>query len=388
MTTNNSINAFPITPYLVGPSGTSGYDTVQSALDATTTGETIRFATGGITENLTINKRLDLTGCNASPLTNFPDLDGNHSITVDVAVSIRNMRLTGTGTLFSSSVAGTNDIVFEDCYFEITNGEVVNIPNWVGNVYFINCTTIGTNNGFGVINGPVIIDNCDMGDSTGFPLTAGAMTIGDSIIKCPVTTDNIANRWVNTEFQQSVTLTDNSQTVAFSCYFNTVITPAIVYNTTGNSFIIDSTVSCASSPAISGAGAGTLTLGNVFFAINETIAGTVTVDRAGLFRNNSMKSELIDLDSLGAELRVREGADCNMGQGTFAAGTFTIAHAGIEAASRIFLSVASSSGTARGTPVVSAINAGVDFTINSVDAAGSTETNDTSTINWLVINPS
>jgi hypothetical protein len=88
----------------------------------------------------------------------------------------------------------------------------------------------------------------------------------------------------------------------------------------------------------------------------------------------------LDIASAGNGLRIKEGANARMGvSGAMVAGTITIANTSVTASTRVFLSHAVAGG-ALGA-LSRTINAGVSFTINS------SSNTDTSTVNWLLIEP-
>jgi hypothetical protein len=79
-------------------------------------------------------------------------------------------------------------------------------------------------------------------------------------------------------------------------------------------------------------------------------------------------------------LNLKDGSNKRMGQATLTAGTVTVSNTSVTANTRIFLSHAITSGTL-GHLHISARSAGVSFTITSSSGT------DTSTVNWLLIEP-
>lgn len=79
-------------------------------------------------------------------------------------------------------------------------------------------------------------------------------------------------------------------------------------------------------------------------------------------------------------LSLKDGSNKRMGQAVLVAGTLLVANTTITANTRVFLSHANTSGTL-GILYVSARVAGTSFTIASSSAT------DTSTVNWLLIEP-
>lgn len=87
------------------------------------------------------------------------------------------------------------------------------------------------------------------------------------------------------------------------------------------------------------------------------------------------------LKKVGGGFRVSEGANAKMGQATLGAGTATVATTAVSASSRIFLTCAVVGGT-QGILSVGTITASTSFVINSSNGA------DTSTVNWIIFDPS
>ena len=79
-------------------------------------------------------------------------------------------------------------------------------------------------------------------------------------------------------------------------------------------------------------------------------------------------------------LSLKDGANKRMGQAVLVAGMVAVSNTTVTANTRIFLSHANTSGTL-GHLYISARSAGVSFTITS------SSNTDTSTVNWLLIEP-
>jgi hypothetical protein len=79
-------------------------------------------------------------------------------------------------------------------------------------------------------------------------------------------------------------------------------------------------------------------------------------------------------------LSLKDGSNKRMGQAVLVGGTVAVSNTSVTASTRIFLSHANTSGTL-GHLYISARSAGVSFTITSSSGT------DTSTVNWLLIEP-
>lgn len=92
--------------------------------------------------------------------------------------------------------------------------------------------------------------------------------------------------------------------------------------------------------------------------------------------HNNHNSGLVGWDAIS----LKDGSNKRMGQATLVAGEAVVSNTSVTADTRIFLSHASSGGTL-GHLHISARSAGVSFTITSSSGT------DTSTVNWLLIEP-
>lgn len=88
-----------------------------------------------------------------------------------------------------------------------------------------------------------------------------------------------------------------------------------------------------------------------------------------------------DLGRVGwTALSLKDGTNKRMGQATLVGGTVVVSNTAVTASTRIFLSHANTSGTL-GHLYISARTAATSFTITSSSGT------DTSTVNWLLIEP-
>ena len=111
----------------------------------------------------------------------------------------------------------------------------------------------------------------------------------------------------------------------------------------------------------------------VFFANRKagTLTESLTINKSGQ----------VIVQQAGAGLSIKTGSNCKMGTSVLVAGTVTVSTTAVTASSIIFLTHGVAGGTL-GTLSVGTITAGTSFVINSSNAA------DTSTVNWLIMEPS
>lgn len=97
----------------------------------------------------------------------------------------------------------------------------------------------------------------------------------------------------------------------------------------------------------------------------------------------------LELSTAGKGLKIKEGSNARMGVATLAAGTVTVSNTSITASTRVFLTrVDQNSSTALGHLEVGTVTAGTSFVINAQksDLSG-LETNDTSIVSWMLVEP-
>ena len=129
--------------------------------------------------------------------------------------------------------------------------------------------------------------------------------------------------------------------------------------------------------------AGTVN-GNLSVTGNATVTGTLGVTGyttlAGAQTNSDFASlGNISISSVGSGLKVKEGSNARMGTAVLVAGTVTVSNTTVSASTRVQLTRSTTGGTVGHLSYT--INAGVSFTINSSSAT------DTSTVNWLLVEP-
>jgi hypothetical protein len=89
----------------------------------------------------------------------------------------------------------------------------------------------------------------------------------------------------------------------------------------------------------------------------------------------------LEIVGAGHGLSIAEGSNARMGIATLSTGTVTVNNSTITANTRVFLTINAPGGTV-GSPYISARSAGTSFTISSTSIA------DTSSVAWLLIEPS
>src|SRR5208337_3914925 len=174
-------NAYPITPYVVGPVGAAGYQTIQSAINAANVagGGIVYIQPGTYTENLTFFDKIQLNGTQAYENSLSTVIIGTHIAPLTGAIAIANVELQNAGDIFASIAAGSSTISIINSTFNITtSGWIWNLPNWTGNGFNINNS--------GAAN--LFFNNCQIGAGTVNTLTTNATQARFDLtfVVCPV----------------------------------------------------------------------------------------------------------------------------------------------------------------------------------------------------------
>jgi len=297
LTVTPGVNAYPITPYVVGPVGQAGYQTIQAGINAAHAagGGQVWIQEGTYTENLTLYTGIQLS----SPSEQSVTIIGTHTPPAAGTLNIDRMTFQSATDIFFSAAAGTTSIILEDCTVNATNGYSFNLANFTASASLA-CFNIGpggTNDGF--INNTggmsVAIYAAGVGNGIGNSMIiSGSTLFGPGItIGCPVhlvTGASVVS--TNNQYFHTFTFSNNSTASFYNDSFTTGATPAITQSSTGIISLSAVTINSSNSPAISGAGAGTVTLTDVNFTNNTTISASLTLSQ-GLIRGGNFPTQLV-----------------------------------------------------------------------------------------------
>jgi len=393
---------YPITPYVVGPTGQAGYQTIQSALDAANTagGGVIFIQPGTYTENLTLYGNTEIVG---TPGNSDSGTSGNTTVIIGLHIppstesfTFINVRLESATHIFSSLNAGSSSLILENCFIDITNGFLFNLPNWTGTFVTYNIGDGSTNNGMvnNIGGATCFFISATHGAGNGQTmLTSGPVIFQEIDLNCPwnaQTGTTIACDYVI--FTQMITCSNNSTGSFNFCRFTTGVSSSLTMSSTAAVQITNSTITSSNNPAISGSGAGTLTLGDIVFTNSSSIAGTVTLAWAPTktgeltVTGNINCTADLNLTSSATKITLNGGAATDfIGQATLVNGVSTILNTNIATTDRIYLTrSAKNASTAYGTPTAT-ITAATNFVITSEKADTTTETNDQSTYDYFIV---
>ncbi len=281
LTINPRPNAFPITPYVVGPVGAAGYQTIQSGINAANAGGggMVWIQPGTYTENLTLFSGIQLSG----PSEQNVLIIGTHIPPSSGTLNINRLGFQSATNIFSSVAAGTTAIIMEDCLVNVTNGYTFNLPNWVspGSVACFNIGPFGTNDGFFFNTGGAgfFVFSAGIGNGTLNSLTTSGLTLlAETDANCPFNfVTGAAVTLDSCQFTAGLTFSNNSTGALSSCRISSGSTAALTMSSSASVSLVNSTVNSSNNPAIAGSGAGTLTYEDLVFLNNASFAGTLTL---------------------------------------------------------------------------------------------------------------
>jgi len=382
-------NRFPITPYVVGPSGQAGYQTIQAAIDdATASGvssNVIWVQPGSYTENLNITSSITFMS-----IDGVAELTGVHTPPSSGAVTFDGFLLISATDILNSNAAGTTVFNVNNCFVVITNGYIFNLPNWTGEILMDNCGEASTEDG--VINNAtggstIKLINVEMGaGSKTMELNgdaAGFLRFDTCNVNCPVNMTGSGEVLFQNGVRFGKTVTIGGALEGFSletCWHDTngdpLNTAALVYNSTGNFILTDGAINTTNDPAIDGTGTGTLTLAGIDFSNSSTISSSLTL-AAGTSYSGTYKGDYTDHAVLLGQGTTEDIIASNVGSN----GQLLIGATGGDPA---FASLTSTGGTVTFTPGVNSLNLEASGSVAIMfDADSGSATPAANTINLL-----
>jgi hypothetical protein len=281
------LNDYPITPFVVGPVGKAGYQTIQSAIDvaapiaaATGAAQAIYIQPGTYTENLVIQSGIVLVGTGGFGFPNITDIVGTHTPPLSGGCLFKDVHLTNSTDIFSSSAVGTAAIILDECFIDCNN-YTFNLPNWNGNFFAIACQnegggTDGWVNNSGGSNANFFNSQVGFGNVNAAQFSGG-VNFSNCTVNCPVTCNGTATMVAqNTLFTQTVTMNNSSSMQMFGCAIFTMSNNALIYDTSVFSLVVN-TMMNSSAVVIDGIGAGTLALSNFCCPFNFFVGAGVNI---------------------------------------------------------------------------------------------------------------
>ncbi len=289
ITINPLVNAYPVTPYVVGPVGQAGYQTIQSAINAAQASgvnSTVYILPQGspYTENLTLYSNVELKGSIGQVDNQFVQIIGTHTPPTSGQFTSYGIWYKGTTACFSSNAVGTTTFNFFNVITEITGvGYTFNLPNWNGqiNIFDYLQEDTGTNGFLNNASGTtgVVVINSAIGltAKNATALINGAVEWDNMLIaiKCQYGgTGTYININGGCLFLNTQTFTGSSFSTIVNSSFQTGTNAAIVNNSSGQISLNEVNISSSAVNVIQGT--GPVQLGNVDFNTNSGISSTVS----------------------------------------------------------------------------------------------------------------
>jgi hypothetical protein len=363
-------NLYPVTPFVVGPKGQAGYQTIQSAVNAAQLagGGIVYIQPGTYVENITMttgvdlvawigssgnigytitgtetlpvtiqgNFTLNLTAALVTPTIQFKDIaftctsgvlfsyTGNLALLESGYITFDNCQMiASSGTTFifsndgffninfnSSEVTETtpgssNFITFgatpflnlniRDSYIRINRTSALVIPTGAFNVFTMQSTywaalldvSAGTQSLTFIAVDSVLDGNSSVSGTPLINFGANSGSLFATNCSIPTANGSLANstdvsaaavfRFHYCIWNNPLVLGATGRGEFSFCEFYGGTSPAFTMGSSENVSILSSVVNSTNNPAITGAGAGTLTLSDITFTGNSNIAGTLTI---------------------------------------------------------------------------------------------------------------
>lgn len=296
------VTRYPITPFVVGPIGQAGYQTIQSALDAANVagGGSVYVQAGAYVENLTLYPNVQIVGVTGNSDETGVGTDitisGTHTPSDTGYTTISNVYLESTGDILFSIDAGTCDIALQNCNIGITgSGYTFNLVNWTGQLIKYDVQDNSVNNG--VVNNTAgancFFQNSNMGAGTANSMvTSGITTMKRVHMQAPWSAGSgtlvVADF---ATFTRPVTMNGTAGGEFNFCRLSPstfTSDPGLIWNSSAlvlelEMCIIDST----NTFAIDGTGTGNLVVGSVGFVQSTGINPAITTVALGGFIPNA-----------------------------------------------------------------------------------------------------
>ena len=290
----NQIAGLTAYQYLVnGPNSAGPLATIQAAINmAQADGATsaIFIRPGTYTEDLTLYAGIDLVGSSEGQVI----INGTHTLPVAGLFTAVNCFFSSATDIFNQADAGTTIVSMENCVFNCTSGYVCNLPNWVGDLFFIHCNDNSASNGIvsNAAGAAVEILDSTLGSGIIGMSVTGVTAIDNCTISCPIAATGNAVVDINgcvingsiSSATPAVVSVYNSRMVSGA---NACITTTSTGLTTIEGCVLDS------SGAAAIAGTGAIEMGSITFNDVSVIAGTITYDNASLFAASNVNVENI-----------------------------------------------------------------------------------------------
>jgi len=361
ITISSSASGYPITPYVVGPIGEAGYQTIQDGLDAANAagGGIVGVQPGTYTEDLTLYDNTQVVGfCSPGTVSagsggNEPVIiTGTHTPPTSGFFAFKNIAFTSSGSVISSAAGGIATIQVDSCAVGAISGYLFDLDNWTGEISLINSVNKftgnrGINNSTGAT---VYVLNSELGSIGASSSNLGGTNVfKNSTLNAPIAfLDGSDTTFNNSSFLAGFTTAGSCTVVGSESLIQNSGGSAITHGSSDTLDLTNSTITSSTNPSIAGAGSGTISLAGVDFLNNNNIAGTLTVTGRNSY-SGIYKSDYTDHGVI-----LGQGTATNMV--ATAAGTDGQVLIGATGADPAFATLTSTGGTVTFTPGANSLN--------------------------------
>ena len=291
LTFSSKAKAYPITPYVVGPAGEAGYQTIQSAINAANAagGGTVYIQVGSYTENLTIYTGVSLFGVHVNVSYPFPvaqfqiTITGNHTLAVGnspLPIGIDTLNFVSSSNTFSTNASIPVGMIINNSNFRATGANVIDIPNLLGspNTYFVfqnsnifdgGLISTGSGPNVEILNSNLSINS----NSPSIPVT-GAWVLNGVICPALISVSGSIQA-SNCIFQDTITASGSATLSINNCLMFTGADPCLTINDSSQVQITAASLFSSAANVINGNSSGTIFLTDVTFGNNATILSSL-----------------------------------------------------------------------------------------------------------------
>lgn len=301
--TGVSPDVFPITPYVVGPAGEAGYQTIQSALTAANLGGggVVYLQPGAYTEDLTWPLGVYMVCTEPTSFYNQVNITGKHTIVAGTSLfrqfgaSQINFRST-TGSLFSGSVTGVISATLKDCVARVDGGtayvfDFPSISSGSTSVFEIDdCTIIsgGTLLTPAAVTLNVFSSSLSNTTSGGMTNPGGIWTFNGSSVREPIVCTGGAISATGTVLISTISYSGAAVTTLVQCSFFGSTSSCLTFTGTTQAAIRSCSLNSSNMYAIDGTSSGTLTVENLSFTNSAAINPALTLSWATASVNGAL----------------------------------------------------------------------------------------------------
>jgi len=292
-----STNTFTVSKFVVSATATEGnYTTIQAAITAASSGDTVYIRDGTFTENLTLKDGVNLSSLPSSSSLNGTAktiISGTCTMTTAGSVTISGIQLqTNSAALLAITGSAASVVNLENCYLNMTNSSgitlsssdatsAININKCSGNVGTTGIK-IFAHTGAGSLNSQFWVMANSGASTTASTITSGTLNTGWSVFASPITGSSTATilgffTQYNTAAQNVIPLIAGGTALTLNkCDLVGGTAQALTVTTAGGT-VTDCTITSSNTNAIDGAG----TINYTNLAFNSTSQKISTTTQAG-----------------------------------------------------------------------------------------------------------